>query len=78
MAAGVLVLTAVVVGSAILGRDRGFPGPGTESVVAHVLASIVVLGAALFADRRTGGRAFLASLLVPVVVGILFWTQWWG
>ncbi|TSE01892.1 hypothetical protein FOS14_00385 [Skermania sp. ID1734] len=78
VAGGVTALTAVVVGAAILGRLHDFPGPGTVSVTAHVVATVVVLGAQVLADRRRGLTAFLASMVVFGVTAALLWTQWWN
>lgn len=78
VAAGVFVLTVVVVVAALLGQSRGFPGPGALSIAAHVLASVVALGLAGYADRRRGAPVFVASLLVVGVLLILLLTQWWG
>lgn len=78
VAAGVVVLALVVVVTAWLGPRRGFPGPGTESVVAHVVAAVTVVVAQRYADHRRGGVAVIGSLLVFLVTGALLWTQWWG
>lgn len=77
VAGGVVVLTLVVSGVAYLASDRDFPGPGRESIAAHVVASVVVVAAQVLADRRRGGVAALASGAVLVVTGLLLWTQWW-
>lgn len=74
---GVVVLTAVVAAMGYLASDRDFPGPGRESIIAHVTASVVVVVLQVVADRRRGGAAALASLAVLVVTGVLLWTQWW-
>ena len=77
VAGGVVVLTLVVAGVAYLGTDRGFPGPGRESIVAHVVASAVVVVLQAVADRRRGGASAVASTAVLAVTGLLLWTQWW-
>ncbi|MBF6210896.1 hypothetical protein IU433_10265 [Nocardia puris] len=77
-AAGTVLLTLVVVGAAVLGGQRGFPGPGAESVTWHLVASAVVLAAQIFADRRRGSAAFSGCAVVFLVTGTLLWTQWWG
>lgn len=74
----VLVLTLVVCGAQYLAGDRGFPGPGTTSVAAHVVAALVALIAQVTADRRSGGAALLSSLVVIFTASILMITQWWG
>ncbi|MCL2533139.1 MAG: hypothetical protein FWE39_03145 [Nocardiaceae bacterium] len=78
VAGGVVVLTAVVVGVAYLASDRDFPGPGRESVAAHVLSSVLVVVAQVVADRRRGVPAAVASAAVLVITGLLLWTQWWN
>lgn len=78
VAGGLVVLAAVVIGFAVLGDDRGFPGPGDESVTWHVLGALVAVAAQVFADRRRGPAAFAGSAVVFVAAGLLIWTQWWG
>ncbi|QCQ90326.1 hypothetical protein [Rhodococcus sp. SGAir0479] len=75
---GVLVLTVVVAVVGYLASSRDFPGPGGESIAAHVAASIIVTGLQVVADRRRGAGAALAALAVFVVSGALLWTQWWN
>ncbi|MEV0339935.1 hypothetical protein AB0H49_12970 [Nocardia sp. NPDC050713] len=78
VAAGTVLLTLVVVGAALIGGQRGFPGPGTESVTWHLIASATVLAAQTFSDRHRGFLAFFGSAVVFLVTGVLLWTQWWG
>ncbi|MDV6266438.1 hypothetical protein [Rhodococcus globerulus] len=78
VAAGIVVLTVVVIASAYLGGNRGFPGPGTTSITAHIVASVVALVAQIFCDRRRGVAAIAASVVVLVTAGVLLVTQWWG
>ncbi|WP_332838682.1 hypothetical protein [Nocardia bovistercoris] len=77
-AAGVVVLTLVVVVMAVVAGRRGFPGPGGESVALHLAAAVAVIAAQIFADRHRGFAAFSGSLVVFVCAGLLLWTQWWG
>ncbi|MDH6282973.1 hypothetical protein [Prescottella agglutinans] len=77
VAGGVVVLTLVVIGVAYLASNRDFPGPGRESVAAHVVSSVVVVVAQVLADRRRGAASVLASAAVLAVTGLLLWTQWW-
>lgn len=77
-AAGVVVLAAVVGTVGRLASDRGFPGPGTQSLAAHITAAIVVVGLQVVADRRRGGGSAAASAAVLAVTGVLLWTQWWS
>ncbi|MBY6365686.1 hypothetical protein [Rhodococcoides corynebacterioides] len=76
--AGLVVLTAVVVAAAIIGGDRGFPGPGTASVTWHVVAVVAALVLQHLADHRTRAVSVLGSLGVLAVAGALLWTQWWN
>ncbi|QBJ97801.1 hypothetical protein ERC79_19040 [Rhodococcus sp. ABRD24] len=78
VAGGVVVLTLVVIGAAFLASDRGFPGPGRESIVVHVLVSIGVVALQVVADRRRAGAAALSSVAILVFTGLLLWTQWWS
>ncbi|KAA0022544.1 hypothetical protein [Antrihabitans cavernicola] len=75
---GVIVLTLVVIGAAVVGHERNFPGPGAESIGWHVASAVVVLIVQRVADRRGGFVSFAASTLVIVVTGLLLWSQWWG
>ncbi|MFD6399544.1 hypothetical protein [Nocardia sp. NPDC060249] len=78
VAGGVLVLLCVVVGAAVIGSRRDFPGPGAESLAWHVVAAVVVVVAQVFADRRRGMSTLFGSVTVLVTAGVLLWTQWWG
>ena len=78
VAAGIVVLTIVVVASAYLGSSRGFPGPGSASITAHIVASVVAVAAQIICDRRRGISAVAASVVVLVTAGALLVTQWWG
>ncbi|PTR30214.1 hypothetical protein C8K36_10262 [Rhodococcus sp. OK519] len=78
VAGGVVVLTAVVLVTAYLASNRDFPGPGAESIATHIAASGVVVGLQVFADRRRGGVAAMAAILILAVTGLLLWTQWWS
>ncbi|MFD3746061.1 hypothetical protein [Nocardia sp. NPDC058633] len=78
VAGGVLVLLCVVVGAAVIGARRDFPGPGAVSLTWHVVAAVVVVVAQVFADRRRGMAALAGSTAVLVTAGVLLWTQWWG
>ena len=60
------------------GGGRGFPGPGTISITAHVVASVFVIVAQRIADRRDGLVAVVASVAVLAAAALLLATQWWG
>jgi hypothetical protein len=76
--AGLVVLMLVVIGTEILGGDRGFPGPGISTVVWHVGATIVAVFLQRLADHRGRAVSVLGSFGVFVVAGALLWTQWWN
>lgn len=76
LTAGLVVLALVVTGAAVLGLRRDFPGPGLESVAAHVLGALVALAVQVRADRGRGG--VLALLAVTAIAVALLWTQWWN
>jgi hypothetical protein len=78
VAIGMVVLTLVVIGFAVLGHQRGFPGPGVRMVAWHIGLSAVVVVAQVVADRRRGFAAFSGSLVVFVAAGYLLVTQWWN
>ncbi|MFC6013932.1 hypothetical protein [Nocardia lasii] len=78
VAGGVVVLLCVVLGAAVLGARRDFPGPGVESLSWHVVAAVVAVTAQVFADRRRGIAALAGSAVVMITAGVLLWTQWWG
>lgn len=78
VAAGVVLLTLLVVGAAICGQWRDFPGPGGESVAWHITVAVIVVVAQSFSDGNRGLRAFVASAGVLVATGFLLHTQWWG
>ncbi|AII05044.1 MULTISPECIES: hypothetical protein [Rhodococcus] len=78
VAAGVVILCLVVIGSAYVGGGRGFPGPGAISITAHVVASVFVIVAQRISDRRDGLVAVVASVAVLAAAALLLATQWWG
>ena len=78
VAGGLVVLAVVVVGAAIVGAERGFPGPDASSVGWHIGMAALALGAQIFSDRRRGIPSFFGSLVVFVAAGYLLVTQWWN
>ncbi len=79
LAAGVVVLTVLVVVAELVASGRGAPGPGTAAVLAHGAAAVVVVTAQVWADRR-GGRAAsgVGVAVVFTVSAVLLWNQWWA
>lgn len=78
VAAGLALLAVAVVVVAVIGSQRGFPGPGAASVAAHCAGAAGALLCQRFADRRRGAIAALASLGVFAITGVVLWTQWWN
>lgn len=77
--AGAVLVLAVIVGVAqYLAGERGFPGPGSISVGAHVVAAVVVVFAQVAADRKRGCVSLAAALVVIFTASILLFTQWWN
>lgn len=78
LAVGMAVLAAVVLVFQILAWIRGMPGPGARMVVGHLVTAGLVVGAQLFADRRTGWVAGVSLGGVAVVAGATLWLFWWA
>lgn len=78
LAVGMAVLAAVVLVFQLLAWIRGMPGPGARMVIGHVAAACLVVGAQLFADRRTGWVAGLLLTGVAVIAGATLWLFWWA
>ncbi|WP_216898094.1 hypothetical protein [Nocardia alni] len=78
IAAGMVVLTVVVAGSAVVGGLRGYPGPGMSMVAWHIGLSVVAVTAQVYTDRRRALAAFSGALVVFVAAGYLLVTQWWN
>lgn len=78
VAAGLVVLTAVVIVVAIVGAQRGFPGPGAASIAVHVAGAVAALACQRISDRGRSVVASAGSALVLVIAGAVLWTQWWN
>jgi hypothetical protein len=72
------VLAAVVLGFQVVGWLRGTPGPGALSVVGHLIAAAVAMGAQWFADRRRDWAGTAAPVVVFVVGAVALWMFWWA
>lgn len=77
-AAGLVLLALVVVGAALIGERRGFPGPGTESVAWHIVVAVIAVVAQVYSDRARGAASLGAAVVVLGSGTVLLWTQWWG
>jgi hypothetical protein len=78
VAAGLVVLTAVVIGVAYYCSQRELSGPGAESISVHVIGSAFALAAQWFADRRRALAASLWSTAVLATAVLVLMTQWWS
>ena len=78
LAVGMVLLALGNIGVQFYANSRDLPGPGTLSVVAHVVAALLVVGAQIVADRYADWKAPVASLAVLVVSGATLWTFWWA
>lgn len=78
VAGGTAALAAVVTGAAVIGAEKGFPGPGFVVVAWHVAAAGLAVAAQVYADRRrTAWVDCGVALVVFATAGALLWTQWW-
>lgn len=77
IAAGLVVLACVVVGAAVIGARRGFPGPGTESVGWHLVIAVSAVAVQAYSDRKRGVATVVAAVFVLAAATVLLWTQWW-
>jgi hypothetical protein len=77
LAAGVVVLTVVVLVLEINSWVRGVPGLGTWVLVGHVVGSVLAVVAQRQVDRREGRPALLAGLGLGVVVLAVLLLFWW-
>jgi hypothetical protein len=77
LAGGLVVLAVVVLLAPLV---LGGPGPGADTLIAHVGAALLAVGATVVAaHRRTPvPAACVAALVVPVAVAVLLGTVWWS
>ncbi|WP_324194242.1 hypothetical protein [Nocardia blacklockiae] len=78
VAGGLVMLTLVLIGAALVADRRGFPGPGAEMLGWHIGLSAVAVAAQIFTDRRRGFVALFGAAVVFVTAGYLLVTQWWN
>ncbi|GGN12680.1 hypothetical protein GCM10011609_61190 [Lentzea pudingi] len=78
LAVGMVLLALGNIGVQFYANSRDLPGPGTLSVVAHVVAALLVVSAQIVADRYADWKAPVASLVVLVVSAATLWTFWWA
>ncbi|NUP29695.1 MAG: hypothetical protein HOQ36_25165 [Nocardia sp.] len=77
-AAGLVLLALVVIGAALIGERRGFPGPGAASVTWHIAVAVTAVVAQVYSDRVRGAASLGAAAVVLGSGTVLLWTQWWG
>lgn len=77
-AAGLVLLALVVIGAALIGARRGFPGPGAESVAWHIAVAVTAVVAQVYSDRVRGAASLVVAAAVLGSGAVLLWTQWWG
>ncbi|HUQ56754.1 hypothetical protein [Lentzea sp.] len=78
LAVGLVLLALGNIGVQFYANSRDLPGPGMLSVIAHVAAALVAVGAQIVADRYADWRAPVASFVVLVVAGATLWFFWWA
>ncbi|SDM06713.1 hypothetical protein SAMN04488074_11646 [Lentzea albidocapillata subsp. violacea] len=78
LAVGMVLLALGNIGVQFYANSRDLPGPGTLSVVGHVVAALLVVGGQIVADRYADWKAPVASLAVFVVSAATLWTFWWA
>jgi hypothetical protein len=78
LAVGMAVLAGVVLVFQILAWIRDMSGPGGRMVIGHLVAAGLVVGAQLFADRRTGWAAGVALGGAAAVAAATLWLYWWA
>lgn len=78
LAAGLVILLLLVLGSQIFFELQGTPGLGWAAVGGHALAAAVAVALQRIADRRTGLVSALVSLLVLADAALTLWLFWWS
>ncbi|PVZ08545.1 hypothetical protein [Actinomycetospora cinnamomea] len=77
LAGGLVVLAVVVLLAPSL---LGGPGPGTDTVVGHVVGAVLAVGATAVAahPRTPSGPAVAAAAAVPALLLVVLWSFWWA
>ena len=78
VAACVVILFLVVLGSQIFFQLQGYPGFGWGAVAVHGLAAAIAVLLQVAADRRRGIVSALASLAVVLDAALTLWLYWWS
>lgn len=75
---GLVILTLVVLGAAVLASRRAVAGPAPSMVVLHLLVAVIAVLVQVLGDRRGRSGAVGACVVVVLLTGGLLWTQWWA
>lgn len=78
LAGGLVVLAVAVCAAQWLAGTSGRPGPGTATVVGHVVAALATVVLQLAADHFQGRIAVLASGSVLVIAAGVLWFGWYA
>lgn len=76
LAAGLVVLSVVVLGAGALALFTGAPGPGPLMLAGHPVAAILALLAQRVVDRRRGFAAGVGVVAVLVITSVSLWMLW--
>jgi hypothetical protein len=78
LAAGMVVLAVLVLGTGLVCALVGVPGPGATFLIAQPVAAVIALAVQRVADRREGRVAAIAGVAVLVDVAVALCLLWWG
>jgi predicted permease len=78
LAAGLVVLALVVLGSGVLALITGTPGPAVFMLVGHPVAAALALVAQRFVDTRRRRVAGVAAVAVLAITAATLWLFWWA
>lgn len=78
LAGGLVALAVAICTAQWLAGMSGRPGPGTATVIGHVVAALATVVLQLAADRLRGRIAALASGSVLVITAAVLWFGWYS
>ena len=78
LAGGLVALAVAVCAAQWLAGTSGRPGPGTATVVGHVVAALATVALQMVADRLRGSLAALASGSILVIAAGVLWFGWYS
>jgi uncharacterized membrane protein YecN with MAPEG domain len=76
LAAGLVALAVIVLGTGLVCLLAGVPGPGAALLIGQPVAAVVALVAQRVADRRQGMSAAFAGIVVLADVVAALWLFW--